>query len=103
MFSIEYLRSFKLGEYAIFDIASAFIGIYFLAPFLTYLFKFIKLDISLLSWLYLTIPLSILVHILFGRLTPMTRYFLDPSSHYLLKLFILALVLLGLSRIKILK
>lgn len=101
--TIEYLRSFKFGEYAIFDLVVSFVGIYLLAPVLTYLFKFIKLDIPRSSWLYLTLPMSILIHVLVGKYTPMTKYFLDPSGHYLLKLFIIGLLVFGLKAIRLIK
>ena len=101
--TIEYLRSFKLGEYAIFDLTVSFLGVYLLSPILSYLFRFIKLDISRAGWLYLTLPLSILIHALVGKYTPMTKYFLDPSGHYLLKIFIITLFILGLRGITIIR
>ena len=103
MITIEFLRSFKLGEYAIFDLVVSFLGVYLLAPVLTQLFKFTKLNIPLASWLYLTLPISILFHLLVGRYTPMTKYFLDPTGHYILKIFILGLLVLGLKDIRLLK
>jgi hypothetical protein len=103
MITLEFLRSLKIGEYAIFDIAISFLGIWILSPILSKLFKLLKLDIPLSSWIYLALPIGILAHIVVGRYTPMTKYFLDPTSHYLLKLFILALVYLGLRRIKIIE
>lgn len=103
MTSIEYLRSFRLGEYAIFDLAASFLGIWLLSPLLSRLFRLIHLDIPLRSWLLLTIPLAILMHALVGSYTLMTKYFLDPSSHYLLKIFILTLLFLGISGIKIIR
>lgn len=103
MSTIEYLRSFKLGEYAIFDLASSFLGIYLLAPLLSKIFRYVKLDIPKLNWLYFTIPLSIVFHILVGNYTPMTKYFIDPSGHYLLKIFISGLFILGVRNIKVIK
>lgn len=102
MFNISYLRSFKILDYAIFDLAASFIGIYLLSPLLTKLFSLIHLNIPRASWLYFTIPLSIIFHIIFGNYTPMTKYFLDPSSHYVLKLFIILLIVMGIKNIKIL-
>ena len=102
MITIEYLRSFKLGDYAVFDLFAAFLGVYLLAPALSRLFQVVHLSIPRRSWLYLTLPLGILTHVLISQDTPMTRYFLDPSGHYLLKLFILALLVLGLHGIKVL-
>jgi len=99
--NLEYVRSFKIGDYAIFDIVVSFVGIWILSPLLTKFFRFFKLEIPLSSWIFLTLPLSILIHALVGKITPMTKYFLDPSGHFLLKLFIVILLVLGLSKIKI--
>ncbi len=99
MFSIPYLRSFKIGPYAIFDLVASFLGIYLFAPLLTKLISIFKLNIPLSSWLYFTIPLGIIFHIIVGNYTPMTKDFLDLSSHYLLKLFILMLIYLGIKNI----
>ncbi|MFZ2199816.1 MAG: hypothetical protein WAV40_03435, partial [Microgenomates group bacterium] len=103
MLNIEYLRTFKIGEYAIFDLSISFLGVYLLSPLLTRFFKIFKLSIPLSSWMYLTLPLSILAHIATGKYTPMTKYFLDPSGHYFLKIFIIILLLLGLKLIKIIR
>jgi len=99
--TIEYLRQFKLGGYAIFDFAASFLGIYLLAPLLSKLFLLIKIDVPKRNWLYLTIPLSVLVHYLVGNITPMTRDFMDMSGHYLLKAFILVLLIMGLKGVKL--
>lgn len=101
MTTLEFLRSFKIFDFAIFDLSVSFLGIWLLAPFLSKIFRLFKLDIPLSSWMYLTLPLSILVHVLVGKYTPMTKYFLDPSDHYLLKLFILVLLYFGIKIIKI--
>ncbi len=103
MFNVTYLRSFKILDYAIFDLVASFIGIYLLSPLLTKIFLIFHLNIPRASWLYFTIPLGIIFHIIFSNYTPMTKYFLDPTGHYLLKLFIIALIILGISGIKIAK
>jgi len=100
---IEFLRQFRLGGYAIFDFTISFLGIYLLAPLLSRLFLLIKLDIPKQNWLFLTLPISILVHLLFQKMTPMTKGFLDLHGHYILKIIILALLILGLRGIKIIK
>ena len=99
MFSIEYLRTFRLGEYAIFDIASAFLGVFLLSPLLTRIFRLVNLEIPLVSWMLLTLPLGLLTHIIIGKETLMTKYLLDPSSHYLLKICIFGLLISGLKNI----
>ena len=101
MNTIDFLRQFRVGEYAIFDLVVSFLGVYLLSPLLTKLFAKFGIDIPKINWLFLTLPISVLIHVLFGRMTPMTRYFLDLHGHYLLKILILALLILGLRGIKI--
>ena len=98
--TIEYLREFKLFNYAIFDFAVSFLGIYLLAPLLSKIFSIFGLKISRKSWMYLTLPVSILVHMLVGNITPMTKDFFDLGGHYILKVIILSLLFFGLRNIK---
>ena len=98
---IEYLRHFRIGGYAIFDFAVAFIGIYLLSSFLSKMFLKIGVDIPRLNWLFLTLPIGILVHLLIGKMTPMTLGFIDMHGHYILKIVIICLVILGIKGIKL--
>jgi len=100
MNTIEFLRSFKILGYAIFDLSVTFIGMYLLAPFLSGLFRRIHIDIPKRNWLYFALPIGIIVHILVGNITPMTKQFLDPNGYYLLKLLILGLAILGFQGIE---
>jgi len=100
---IEFLRQFRLGGYAIFDFAVAFLGIYLLSPLLSKIFLKLRLDIPKLNWLFLTLPISIIVHLLIGQTTLMTKNFLDIHGHYILKILILGLLILGIKGIKIIK
>lgn len=103
MSNIDFLRSFRIGEYAIFDLATSFIGVLILSPLLIRLFRLVHLDIPLSSWMLFTLPISILAHLIVGNHTPMTKYFFDPSGHYILKIFIIVLLIVGLRRISIIK
>jgi hypothetical protein len=103
MILIEFLRQFRILNYAIFDFIVAFVGIYFLAPFLSKIFLKFRLDIPRISWMYFVLPIGIISHLLCGDMTPMTRNFFDPNGHYLLKIFILVLLFLGIRKIKIIK
>jgi hypothetical protein len=103
MIPIEFLRQFRLGEYAIFDLATAFLGIYLLSFLLSKIFLKLRIDISKKSWVLLTLPIGIITHLLLGKMTPMTRNFLDIHDHYVLKIIIIGLLLLGLGDIKIVK
>lgn len=101
MISIEYLRQFRIGGYAIFDFTISFIAIYLLSPLLTRIFRKIRLEVPKINWIYLTVPLSVVVHLIFGRMTPMTKNFLDLNGHYILKIVIIGLTVLGLRDVKI--
>jgi len=103
MISIEFLRQFRLGGYAIFDFIVAFLGIYLLSSLLSKLFLKLRINIPKKNWLYLTLPISIVAHLLVGKITPMTRNFIDIHDHYILKIVILILLFFGLKGIKIIK
>ncbi len=89
MITIESLRQFRFGDYAIFDMTLAFVGMGILSPVLSKLFCLIKLEIPRKIWLIWTLPISILIHLLVGQRTLMTKYFIDLDDHYLLKAFII--------------
>jgi len=103
MATIEFLRQFRIAGYAMFDLGASFLGIYLLAPLLSRLFLRFRVQISRKSWLLLTLPLSIVVHLLVGTMTLMTKNFLDVQGHYVLKIVILVLFILGMKDIKIIK
>lgn len=103
MISIEFLRQFRLGEYAMFDFFVAFLGIYLASPWLSKALLKLRIDVPKRNWLFLTLPIGIFVHVLIGTVTPMTRNFLDLQDHYILKIFILILLVFGLKGIKVIK
>lgn len=103
MTPIEFLRQFRLGGYAIFDFAVAFLGIYLLSPLLSKLFLKVRVDIPKRNWLFLTLPVSVLAHLLVGNVTPMTKNFLDINGHYVLKIVILTSLFFGIKGVKITK
>lgn len=103
MIPVEFLRQFRIGEYAIFDLATAFVGVYLASFLLSWLFRKIRVDIPRISWVLLTLPIGIATHLIIGRITPMTKNFLDIHGHYVLKIVLIGLLLLGLRGIKIIK
>lgn len=103
MSPIEYLRQLRFGGYAVFDFTISLIGIYLLSPLLSKLFHKLGLDVPRENWLFLTLPISIFAHMLVGKITPMTRDFFDLHNHYLLKVVILVLLIIGLRGIKFVK
>lgn len=103
MFSLEYLRHFRIGQYAIFDFAASFIGIYILSPLLSKIFRKLRIKIPKQNWLFLTLPIGILTHVIVGTITPMTRDFIDLQGHYILKIIMIGLLILGLREVKIIR
>ena len=103
MTSLEFLRQFRLGEYAIFDLVISFLGIYLLSPLLSKLFLKIRINIPKKNWIFLTLPIGILTHLLVGSMTAMTRDFFDIHSHYIIKIIIIICLFFGLKGIKIIK
>jgi len=103
MISLEYLRQFRLGGYAMFDLSLAFLGIALLSPLLSKLFLKIRFYVPKLDWVFLTLPIGILVHLAFGNITPMTRDFFDLSGHWWLKAIILLSLFLGVRGMRVIK
>ncbi len=97
---IEFLRQFRIDGYAIFDLALSFIGMAILAPLLSRLFYKIGVIVPKKNWIILTLPLSIIIHILFNQQTLMVKDFFDVSGHFGLKILILVLLVFGLSGVK---
>ncbi|MDO8805028.1 MAG: hypothetical protein Q7R35_11400 [Elusimicrobiota bacterium] len=58
------------------------------------------MEIPKLNWLYLTLPLGVAAHLIIGKITPLTKDFIDPHDHYILKIVIIGLSVLGLRNIK---
>lgn len=99
--TIEYLRSFRVGGYAVFDLAASFVGMYILAPWLSRFFLKIGVIVPKENWLFLTLPLGILVHLLVGVETLMTKNFIGFQGNYGLKILILIILILGLRGVKL--
>lgn len=103
MFTLENLRHYRIFTYAIFDIGISFVGIGLLSPLLSRLFRIARIDIPKKNWLFLTLPLGIIFHLLFGAMTPMTKNFLDIQSEYVLKIVVFGCIILGVRGIKVVK
>ena len=103
METLEFLRSFKILGYAIFDLIVSFGWIYLIAPRLSKLFLKIWVEISRKSWLFLTLPIGILFHIIFQNITPMTRNLFDINNFYLIKILMIILLIFWLKDIKLVK
>ena len=93
---IEFLRQYRVGPFAIFDFTASFIGILILSPLIIRFFKLFNIKFTVSALMWLTVPLSIVVHILIGTHTPLTKMFIDPSGYYLVKIAIIFMTYMGL-------
>lgn len=98
---LDYIREFRIFNYAIFDLIVSFLWIYLLSPFLSKSFFKIWIIIPKVNWLFLTLPIWIFFHVIFWSFTPMTENFLDFSDFYVLKWIVIILLFLWLRNIKI--
>lgn len=101
MLSVEYLRQFKIGPFAIFDTVSAYLGIFLLAPILAWLFSKINLKIPVVSWMWFTMPLSVVFHFLFRQSTPVIKILSNPiqPQFYITSLTLLVMGYMGFRKI----
>ena len=99
---LSQLRLFKIGPFAVFDTAISFIGIYLLAPLLSKIFRFMRLDIPLISWLWFVMPLSVVFHLVFAQQTPLMQL-LSSSNGYVAIGVLFGMTFMGIRKIHIMK
>lgn len=101
MVSIEYLRQFRIGQFAIFDITISYVGILLLSPILTWLASRLHLKIPITSWLWFTLPLSVVFHIIFRQSTPLMNILTNPRNFqfYIAVFILLSMTYMGCSKI----
>lgn len=98
---ITYLRSFKVGPFAIFDITISYVGIYLFAPLLSWIVGLVGLRVDRVAWLWLTLPLAILFHLVFNQNTPLSKMVLSTDSGWVAKVVLIAMLGVGISRIRV--
>ena len=96
--TLEFLRSFRIFEMAIFDLVVSYLGIWLLSPFLIKLFKRFRLKTTKTQWLWLVLPLSIIIHLAVGQETALTRMIFDPYGNHLAKAIVLLMVFMALKK-----
>lgn len=97
---IVYLRQFKIGPYAIFDVVVSYIGIYLIAPLLTAVFVKIHLYISRRGWVWLTLPLSVFFHVIFNQQTPFMKALINSDHYFIEAIVLLFMLYMGLKNIR---
>lgn len=101
MISLEVLREYRIGPFTIFDTVISYLGILILSPLFTWLAAKIHLNISIVSWLWLTIPLSVFFHLVSRQETPLMKILSDPSKYefYIALVVIVFMTYMGLKNV----
>lgn len=90
MISLEHLRQFKIGPFAIFDTLLAYLGVLILSPVLNWLMSKLRVKVPIASWLWFTLPLSVVFHLIFNQDTPLMKILSNPSDfQFYIAIFIL--------------
>ncbi|MFA6353726.1 MAG: hypothetical protein WCW93_02230 [Candidatus Paceibacterota bacterium] len=92
---LTFLRSFRIGPFAIFDFAVAYIAVYFIAPYLSKLFALVGIHVNREQWLWLTLPIAVVAHLIFKADTPFTKMILNPSGDWIPKLIIIGMLIMA--------
>lgn len=100
MIDIVYLRHFRIGPYAIFDFAVSYLGMYVIAPMLSAVVSKIHLNISRSGWMWLTLPLSVVFHIVFNQQTPLMKALISPDHYFIEAIALLFMLYMGLNNIR---
>lgn len=91
---IEVLRSYRIGPFAIFDFAATYLVAYLVGPYL----KKIGIPISREQFMYLVLPISILVHLVFKVETPLTKMVLATNDYFVWKGILILMIILAIVR-----
>lgn len=86
MATIEKLRSYRIGPFAVFDFAMSYLAAWYGAPLL-------KQNREKAMWL--VIPLGIVVHELIGRKTPLNKMVLGPETNIIAQAIIAGMLYKG--------
>jgi hypothetical protein len=100
MISLETLRQLRIGPFSFFDTATAYFGILLIAPLLTKLFSKIGLYINRIQWLWLTLPIAVLFHLLLRLNTPLIKMLMHFPSGIFIAIVLIVMLYLGLKDIR---
>jgi len=99
---LPFLRQYKIGPFAIFDTVTDYLGVFLIAALLTKVFSKIHINIYRAGWLWLTLPISVLFHLIFRQNTPLMKMLLNPNQFqfYVGIIILLFMLYMGLRNIR---
>jgi hypothetical protein len=89
MNTIEKLRSFRVGPFAVFDFAATYIAAWYLAPRLDWYLRREQV-------MWLAVPTGIVIHKLFKIDTPLNRMVLGPETNRIAQVVVALMLVKGL-------
>jgi len=100
--SLEYLRQWRVGQFTVFDTVASYVGILILSPILSWLMSRLDLKVPLISWLWFTMPLSVIFHLIFNQSTPLMKVLTNPRTFdfYIAVIILLVMTYLGLRKVR---
>lgn len=101
MNTLEYLRQFRIGPFTIFDTVLAYLGVLILSPILMWLASKFHLKIPIVSWLWFTLPLAVIFHIIFNQSTPLMKMLTNPGQlqFYIAVIILFVMIYMGFRKI----
>ncbi len=95
MDTITLLRQFRIGPFALFDTVLSYVGVLLLSPLLSKLFAFLHISIPKTSWLWWTLPLSVVFHLLFNQRTPLIEILSQPLGFVVVGTILVLMLYMG--------
>lgn len=93
---LEVIRAkYRIGPFAVFDTLGSLIIAAIVAPLLSWLALKAGFRVPYFNWLWFTVPLAELVHILVGQETPLSKMLLNPSGDWIAKLVFIFMIFMS--------
>lgn len=96
---VQFLRQFRIGPYAIFDLVMSYIGIFLVAPVLSKLASKFSVKISRTAWLWFTLPISVIFHLIFRQNTAFMQRLFSSQGYHVEVIVLLFMVYMGVRHI----
>lgn len=91
---------YRIGPFSAVDTLGALFIAYLIAPLLSAAVRRLGFEVPRSSWLWLTVPVAVVVHLFTRPDTALTKMILDPSGNYLAKGVLLLMILTGFRGMK---
>ncbi len=91
---------YRIGPFSVVDTVGALLIVYLIAPFLSAVVRRLGFEVPRSSWLWLTIPVALVAHLMFRPDTALTTMIVDPNGSYLAKAVLLVMIFMAFRGMK---